>query len=332
MTNKYGEILSYRPYINYHKEKSNYFSSNNETNIAIVDYIDNIPSNNVIKMNNIIFSAQGIMNNLKNTFIEEKYMGFTFLQYVDLISDNKNNSSDNIYNNAIDDIKSNIVIEVYKQLNDEIESIYNFNKLYKKINFGNDEINLEEVIELCNDNVKTISSLVNTNPEKINFASMNYESKLNKLVEIKLELSDVYINNLNSIAISDISQDDVISNKDVKIGMNLLFNDINNKYKDLLNKFEVSNSYENFSKLYSNISLKLTDLYEMLSLKKSLFENAGNEFCTDIENYIIEKGDEIDADISNMYKGTAGSSIIENNFLDILNRKDIIKKAYSQGG
>ena len=324
--NKYGEILSYRPNIRQAQNKtsvsvSSYVDENNILN----DYYDNVPSNNLVRFSNVLQQSREILKKLEETFIETRYNNYTFSQYCGFVNDGKESSVNEIYNSASNDIESDIVVETYKRLNDESVQVSDFVNMYKKINYGNDDISIKEAQTVDISSMDNVHNYSTNDFKKINYASLNFESKLNKIVELRLELSSIYINTLGSTALA--SHTEKIDNyeTELKLGAKLLFEEINDEYKVVSREFDKINSLDTFSIVYEHICISLSEYYEMLSINKALFENPVSLTCTEIGKHLDKKADEIDYYLIELYKMVAKCSIYIDKYSEVLRKKDEIK-------
>lgn len=329
MSNKYADILSYRPDIKTVKEKVKVSINNNvDTYDVIDDFLDNMPTNNLIKIDNVLEKAALGMKNLHELYFETKYSDTTFAKYVDYVNNNNLGSVNEIYHLAIDDIDSGIELEMYKKINDEYNDVSNFSKMYRIINYGNDDISIKEAENVDISTIESINEYHNKNSEKINYASMNFESKLNKIVELKIELSSLYINTLVSTPLAVNTESIQYDKENIKEISKVLFDDINKEYKDMSKEYDLINSYENFSSLYKFICSKLVQYYEYLDYTESLFKNASDLMVIEIEKLINKKAEEIDFYIIELYKLVAKGSIYIDKFSEVLTKKNEIKMYY----
>lgn len=327
--NKYGKIISYRPNIKYRRKDNDFSTSINsyETYTVTEDFVSNTPSNNLIKINNIIVKAKEILKDLELLYFDIKYSDCSFIQYCNYIKDGKESSVKEIYDKAINDIDSNIVFETYKQVYDEYTSLINFDNIYSTINYGKKNISIDEAIKVDEEKIEEISSLERNDLKKINYASMYFESKLNKIVESKLEVSSLFIDSVGTVP--TVSYNSQVTDKtDLDVGINLLFKNINEEYKDAYNLFSNSNSTKDFEKMYKYISKQLMDYYELLSINKSITNNISDEITSDIDKTINSYKDKINDNITQLYVNVMNSTFDFDKYLDKLIKKSDTKSFY----
>lgn len=327
--NKYGKIISYRPNIKYRKKDNDFSTPVNlyETYTVTEDFVSNTPSNNLIKLNNIIVKAEEILKELELLYFDIKYSDCSFIQYCNYIKDGKEASVNEIYDKAINDIDSNIVFETYKQIYDEYESLINFDNVYSTINYGKNNIDIDEAISIDEEKIEEISNLERNDLKKINYASMYFESKLNKIVESKLEVSSLFINSVGTVPTVNYNSD-VTDKDELNVGLNLLFDNINTQYKSDYDSFSNSNSTKGFEKMYKYISKQLMDYYELLSINKSITNNISDEIISDIDKTINSYKDKINDNITQLYINVMNSTFDFDKYLDNLIKKSDIKSFY----
>lgn len=332
--NKYGEILSYRPNIKYNKKLSVSDVGNDaDTELNVVNqFIDSAPSSNLVKSNNIIVTAKDTLKRMEEFFFDTKYADMTFLQYTTLVNDGKDKSVDEIYNKALDDINSEIAVEVYKQIHDEVDNVVRLDEMYKYINYGDKNISVNEAQLMEESQInKVLKYEENQKHEKINYTTLFYETKLNKIIYMKLELSSQYINSISDIPMCTNYYEEINSYKEeMKKGLELLFSDVNEKYKNEKAELDKRNSYDDFLKVYKYIVYKISELNECVNLRVAIDSNLENMLSNDIINTIEKKGEEIDYLILELYKIVLSESLVLEKYLETINKKDNIKKIYKK--
>lgn len=328
MSNKYANIISYRPNIRYRKKETEHYNPNvkYEEYTVVNDFVSNTPSNNLIKANNIIVTAKEILSELEKMYFELKYENETFIQYTSYIKDGLTNKANEIYEKAKNDINSNIVFEVYKQVYDEYQGVIKLDNIYSTINYGKNT-DIEEAYTIDEQKAEDIMIFEAKEFEKINYASMFFESKLNKIVESKLELSSIFINSIGTIPTVDY-QSEVNDKESVDKGIKYLFDSVTSNCNNEFNKFSNVSDNDNFCKVYKLICKKLIEYYDLLSMSESITNNINDTIISDIDNSIKKIKEEIDYYINQLYINVINSSFEFDKYLESLTKKSDIKNFY----
>ena len=328
--NRYAKILSYRPNISFKKKVYEYSYGVTEIDENIIDtFIDNSPALNVVKLNNIIVNTKSILDDIEKNYFDCMYNNVSIAQYIDAIKDDKIHTADDIYEEAFYDIESNIAIEAYKLIHDEYKDLVSFDSMYRFINYGNENISTEEIQDIEKNEFELIVNCTLNSQDKVNYAALLYETKLNKMVEMRLETSEAYINNLKAIV--DVNESDDIYDEDGKIydALKMLFDKNNQDYERALNELLKNISFDSFKTLYEYIAYKLFDLYETLDYKDAIDNNIHSILTIDMDSIINEKGNDVDYYILEMFKMITNSAYLLEEYMDLINKKNDIKNFYN---
>lgn len=329
--NKYGKIISYRPNIHYKKSKSTSVSNTENSNKlnVILDFSSNSPSINIIKANNILARAREILKNIEDMHYKTKYADYTFSQYAHMVDDGKKETVNSVYDKASNDASSDLAIEMYKQIVDECDNVIMLDDLQKIVNYNDKSITADQAIKKDEELVNRVLKYDEEAIEKVNYPALYYCTKLNKLIEMKLEISALYINNLFANA-SITNGEKIMEEKNtMKKGINILFNDINEQYKESKEKFDKLNSYENFTKYYKHIAVKINEYCEALHLTYAVDKNLELTLAFDVNELIRKKASEIDACLLELYKDISNLTFLYDTMTDLLDKKREIKILYN---
>ena len=340
--NNYGDILSYRPIIKVPTvNNSNYDSTYNENELTTIEYTYYDENKNYTQIISDICSYQpnyvysdllDVINNIKDYLkhIEIEYSNkivanTTVDKYINKIKDGEISSYNDI-EEVLKDKNSNSIVEVYLELNKELNYLEKIKETFLEINYSNKNISLKECEDKDSLILKKVKEYEGENTEKINYLSLNIDTKTNMVLQGFIEGVNIYSQDLFYLIPMD-REHNAPNDETVKNGLNKVFEDLTEYNIKDLRKLEIIKNKGNISNILKHINNSKVDLMELLDASEYLSDDS-NDYAMYVDNVYNRKVAEIDDMISDLFKETSLLTMYKDDYISTITQKEYLRKVF----
>lgn len=344
MDKNYGDILSYRPNVNYSKDELNKTYINKEDDYNTVPYhkeMENIQKRKSTQVVNdikeylpsyIYSDIEDVASNISDYMksIEEKYgtikiNDVSVSNYISKINSNEIKS----YKDIEDIMNSKTInshVEVYMELNSELEYLNMIKEVFLDINYNDNEISLYDSDVVDNLTMSKIQEYEGSESEKINYFNLSVDAKINMVLQGYVESVNMYSQNLYYLLPMN-RQNIAPNDEEVIKGLSTTFDDLSKYNKaDLskLNKVKRKNNLSNILKHINNSKVELNILSDAVSKLSS----DSNDYSTYVDNVYLNKANEIKVMVTDLFKEVSLLCSYKDDYLDTLIQKEYLRKVF----
>lgn len=340
MSENYEDILSYRPDIKYTKESSiNYKSS--EYNIdPTKEYDDNFnvinhsqvikdllkypPSDIYADILDVVSNIKDYLYNIESEFSSRKVNDTTMGKYFAQIKSKEIVVEEQ--EEIINDKYQNSVLEVYSELNSELENLQGVKDTFTKINYFDEDITLEKSSEIDNSFIKKIKEYEGAKANKINYFNLSLDSKINMLLQGYVEAIHIYTQDMYYLLFMD-RKHKAPNNEIVEKGLSETFKDLSSYNLSDLKKLTNIKKNSNVEKILKHINNAKVDGNILLDTKDELSFH-DEDFAMYVDNVFDRKVKEIDQMILDLFKEISLQCSYKDDYLDTLIKKEYLRKVF----
>ncbi len=342
-----GAVIGYQPYLSYNKDLNKADSSKAISSVETDNDEDNTvkePVSSSVISSPYSKTLEALKNNLPSKTLKDiLYSKDTIRNLIDGLSkafkanklDDYNNISslvnaidvkdDEYINNFINNynnISSTTVPEIIGNLYDALKRQEEIYSLLKHMYYGTDNKEQEDYNQIDIDYIRHLQEYEISNPNKINYLAIAYDSKLNKIVSY-------YCYGLNKSCLNAFNiKHSIEFNKSNSLN-NTTSNVLKDIYSDVNNKISLR---KNNMSLYNNVGLTKKAVYnyyskrnDLISLYNLIIDNDCNMFIGDT---ILKYKDRLDNVLVNVAKSLYGYAYNMDKLNDLIQYKTNIMSIY----
>lgn len=314
-----GAVIGYQPYLTYNKDLN---KAKAKTAIRDEDNIDKEPVSSSLIASPYSKTLEALKNNLPSKSLKDiLYSKNTIRNLVDGLSkefkankvDDYNNISSlvnaidakddeyiNSFINNYNKISSTIVPEIIGNLYDALRRQEGLYSLLKHIYYGDNNKEQDDYNQIDIDYIRHLQEYEISNPNKINYLAIAYDSKLNKIVSYYCYgLNKSCLNAYNIKHNIEFNKSNHLKDTTSKV-LEDIYNDTNNKISLRKNNMSLYNNIDLTNKAVYNYYNKRNDLINLYTL---MIDNNYNMFIGDT---ILKYKDRLDNALVNVAKSLYG--------------------------
>lgn len=340
---KNEDILSYRPSIKYKKESkklrpdlnadtnsitNDYITSENSlkyNSVVLQDIKENFPSSIYSDIEDVINNIKDYISSIENEANNKKQNQIKVNEYLSRIK-NKEITSYKDIPEVINDKNQNSTIEVYSELNSELESLEEIKKTFLITNYLVEEADISNLESIDNTTFSKLTEYENNKNGHINYFNLSIDTKVNMLLRGYIETIHMYTQNLYYLIPMD-RKHEARNDPKIKKGLEEAFKDLS-KYNLIdLSKLTKAKKNRNISKILKHINNTKVNACYMIDAMYELEANP-DDYAIYIENVFLKKSKEIDNMVLDLFKEISLLSSYKDDYLDTLIQKEYLRKIF----
>lgn len=330
-----GEIIAYRPILEpgddvqiYSPDRFDEDSKFNFT-IATQQVSENLPSHTIDTLDRLSESLWYMTTDLESRLSDFRVEGLTINDIRDAIVNGNEEMLNGYLDDIVKDINGDTRIEVYERLLDLDKESKALRETLGLLFYGNKDVDAEKAMEQDDIRCERLASYeIDGKTEKINYAAISIDAKLQKILSVHSDSLFEYSNHLYSV--SNMS----VSNKEDE--------DVGDTIRDaVVNVFneEAFVNHEDKKKLVSIINRDLIntntssayvdrgELIGLINAKESLYKLSN--YSSTLEEGIDRQMNKSNESIVDLNKSIMMSAMYRDDYINSLNKKAELRDVFS---